>query len=247
MKASHSPSLSIGMLRRVTERIRSATSFHAIAHSVVVELASMAGVGGCAVVLCDSGGEPALWIGDGFVDRAAAHAYLEGGYRADVTFARIRATQIAHCDGDLWVAPILGGDGVIGMLRVVIGGAVDRDALTTVAAYVSIRIAILGLGFDDARTIDSLTPRQREVAELVAHGCTNIEIGRMLKISPNAVKKHVSRVLAVLDVSNRTELAALTGRWRSPSGIDQVLPPTLQVVLRNPVKPLASECGEEVA
>ncbi|MDQ3340064.1 MAG: LuxR C-terminal-related transcriptional regulator [Myxococcota bacterium] len=231
----------------MTERIRSATSFHAIAHSVVVELASMAGVGGCAVVLCDSGGEPTLWIGDGFVDRAGAHAYLEGGFRADASFARVCASQIAHCDGDLWVAPLLGGDGVIGMLRVVVSGAVDRNALTTIAAYVSIRIAILGLAFDDARSIDSLTPRQREVAELVAHGCTNIEIARMLKISPNAVKKHVSRVLAVLDVSNRTELAALTGRWRAPSGIDQVLPPTLQVVLRNSAKTQAVQCPEKVA
>ena len=235
------------MLRRVTERIRSATSFHAIAHSVVVELASTVGVGGCAVVLCDSRGEPTLWIGDGFVDRAAAHAYLEGGFRDDASFARVRASQIAQCDGDLWVAPILGGDGVIGMLRVVIGGAVDRNELTTIAAYVSIRIAILGLAFEDALSIDSLTPRQREVAELVAHGCTNIEIARMLEISANAVKKHVSRVLAVLDVSNRTELAALTGRWRQPSGIDQVLPPTLQVVLRNPVKLQAAQCREEVA
>ena len=54
--------------------------------------------------------------------------------------------------------------------------------------------------------------RQREVVELVAHGCTNAEIGKMLDISANAVKKHVSRVLALLEVTNRTELAALVGR-----------------------------------
>lgn len=57
----------------------------------------------------------------------------------------------------------------------------------------------------------TLTRRQREVADLVVFGCTNAEIAKMLAISANAVKKHVSRLLALLDASNRTELAtALT-------------------------------------
>jgi len=245
MKLSRSSLFSIGMLVRVAERIRNATSFHAIAHCVITELATVPGVRTSALVLCDHVGEPTLWIGDGSCDRAAVHAYLESGHREDAAFARARTTHVPHGEGDQWVAPLLGGDGVIGMLR--IAGDVDRSELTMIAAYISIRIAILGLGLADARSLDALTPRQREVAELVAHGCTNHEIARMLSISANAVKKHVSRVLAVLDVSNRTELAALTGRWRMPSGIDQLLPPTLVVVLRNGPKRLGSVQQEEVA
>ncbi len=57
-----------------------------------------------------------------------------------------------------------------------------------------------------------LTRRQREVAELVSFGCTNAEIGTMLAISANAVKKHVSRLLALLSASNRTELATTLAR-----------------------------------
>jgi DNA-binding CsgD family transcriptional regulator len=53
----------------------------------------------------------------------------------------------------------------------------------------------------------ALTPRQRQVAELVGFGCTNGEIAKMLAISANAVKKHVSRLLQLLEASNRTELA----------------------------------------
>ena len=53
----------------------------------------------------------------------------------------------------------------------------------------------------------TLTARQRQVAELVAFGCTNAEIATMLEISANAVKKHVSRLLDLLEASNRTELA----------------------------------------
>lgn len=53
-----------------------------------------------------------------------------------------------------------------------------------------------------------LTSRQRQIAELVVHGCTNPEIAQMLAISANAVKKHVSRLLELLEASNRTELAS---------------------------------------
>jgi DNA-binding NarL/FixJ family response regulator len=59
----------------------------------------------------------------------------------------------------------------------------------------------------------TLTPRQYEIAILVTRGCTNREIGTMLGISVNAVKKHVSRMLVALDASNRTELAAIAGGW----------------------------------
>src|SRR5687767_14032436 len=164
MNASPKPSSRIGMLAKVAERIRSSTSFHAIAHSVVAELER------AALVLCDAAGEPTLWIGDVGVARESVHAYLDGGYRDDALFARARETFVPQCDGETWVGPVLGGDGVIGMLRV--RGAYDPSALTTIAAYISIRIAILGLALDDARSMSSLTPRQREVAELVAHGCT---------------------------------------------------------------------------
>ena len=51
-----------------------------------------------------------------------------------------------------------------------------------------------------------------EIAELVVHGCTNPEIAQMLAISANAVKKHVSRLLALQGASNRTELASQLAR-----------------------------------
>ncbi len=51
----------------------------------------------------------------------------------------------------------------------------------------------------------------------------------------------------MLDVSNRTELAGLTGRWRIPTESDRTLPPTIHVVLRNPSKSIATDCPEEVA
>ncbi len=56
-----------------------------------------------------------------------------------------------------------------------------------------------------AERVAGLTPRQREVGELLAKGLTNKEIARVLGISADTVKNHVAAILDVLDVTNRTE------------------------------------------
>ena len=50
-----------------------------------------------------------------------------------------------------------------------------------------------------------LTPRQRDVAELLVRGLTNREIGEQLGIHLGTVKKNVEAILVALDVTNRTE------------------------------------------
>jgi DNA-binding NarL/FixJ family response regulator len=53
-----------------------------------------------------------------------------------------------------------------------------------------------------------LTPREREVAALVAEGCSNGEIARRLYISTKTASVHVSNILMKLGMSSRTEVAA---------------------------------------
>ncbi|MEM9173953.1 MAG: LuxR C-terminal-related transcriptional regulator [Myxococcota bacterium] len=50
-----------------------------------------------------------------------------------------------------------------------------------------------------------LTPRQREVLEVMAKGLTNREIGEVLGISTGTVRVHVAAILESLGVANRTE------------------------------------------
>jgi DNA-binding NarL/FixJ family response regulator len=56
-----------------------------------------------------------------------------------------------------------------------------------------------------APEIDALTPREREVLEMLASGLSNKEIAWRMKISEHTVKFHVASIFAKLDVSTRTE------------------------------------------
>jgi DNA-binding NarL/FixJ family response regulator len=61
------------------------------------------------------------------------------------------------------------------------------------------------------RAFPDLTPREREVLELLAAGCRNHEIARRLGMSEKTVRNHVSQVLLKLQVPDRTA-AALKAR-----------------------------------
>ena len=53
--------------------------------------------------------------------------------------------------------------------------------------------------------IDELTPRERDVLQLLAQGLSNRKIGECLSISERTAKYHVAAILAKLEAANRTE------------------------------------------
>jgi DNA-binding CsgD family transcriptional regulator len=56
-------------------------------------------------------------------------------------------------------------------------------------------------------TPDDLTPREREVAQLLAEGCTNAQVATRLGIATKTAAVHVSNILAKLGMQSRTEVA----------------------------------------
>ena len=61
---------------------------------------------------------------------------------------------------------------------------------------------------------DNLSNREREVLQLISGGSTNKEIAGQLFISERTVERHVSNIFLKLQVSTRTEAAALAIRKR---------------------------------
>ncbi|MEM9541107.1 MAG: LuxR C-terminal-related transcriptional regulator [Cyanobacteria bacterium P01_E01_bin.42] len=79
--------------------------------------------------------------------------------------------------------------------------------LSALCLHVSTRLAELrsqGLAFD----CDRITPREAQIAKLVAQGLTNKAIGENLWITENSVKQALKRIFRKLEVSSRAEMVA---------------------------------------
>jgi predicted ATPase len=68
-----------------------------------------------------------------------------------------------------------------------------------------------------SRSGETLTPREREVAGLVAQGLSNREVAQRLAMSKRTADTHVERILAKLGIASRTQIpAALTSHTDQP-------------------------------
>lgn len=75
----------------------------------------------------------------------------------------------------------------------------------------------IGQEFDRLHTAgeyEALTPREREVLQLIVAGQTNRQIADCLVVSPETVKTHVRHVLGKMGVNRKAELRALLAAAR---------------------------------
>lgn len=66
----------------------------------------------------------------------------------------------------------------------------------------------LVLRLDEAPTISTLSPREQEIARMVADGLTNKSMARVLDISLWTVATHLRRIFAKLGVTSRAAMVA---------------------------------------
>lgn len=130
---------------------------------------------------------PLLWLGH--------HGRLPDAARANVPGGVISS----HADGDTLIAAIRATR--VGLR--VIDPELETDAGGPVAPALTAPVS---------GPVQSLSPREHEVLELVASGLPNKAIARTLGISDHTVKFHVSSVLTKLDAGSRTEAVTIATR-----------------------------------
>ena len=117
--------------------------------------------------------------------------------------------------------------GAAGYLLKQIGGTSLTDAVRAVAAGRSLMDpAVTGKLLERLRhpvqpdpRVSQLTPREREILDLIAEGLSNKEIGTRLFLAEKTVKNYVSSLLAKLHMQRRTQAAVFgadIGRAESP-------------------------------
>ncbi|SCZ61623.1 regulatory protein, luxR family [Epibacterium ulvae] len=88
----------------------------------------------------------------------------------------------------------------------------EIDLLDTLMAYLGPAFAYhnetSGQVSAELDSLALLSPREREIAQFVARGCTDRDISEMLGISFSTVRTHVNRCFDKLGCANRAELSA---------------------------------------
>jgi DNA-binding CsgD family transcriptional regulator len=86
----------------------------------------------------------------------------------------------------------------------------DRDLtdLSALCLHLSNWFALSYSKQSDLVISSRLTPRERQIADLVAEGLTNTQIGKLLWITENSVKQALKRIFRKLEISSRAELVA---------------------------------------
>lgn len=94
----------------------------------------------------------------------------------------------------------------------------ETEALDRASAVTGLVDARVG-GADQSAQWSRITVRQRDVMRWLALGLDNASIGERLRIGERAVKAHVSSLLGLFGLANRTQLALLADRagLRPPS------------------------------
>jgi DNA-binding CsgD family transcriptional regulator/tetratricopeptide (TPR) repeat protein len=150
----------------------------------------------------------------------AAESALVGASAAEEVAAPIEAARCRLLGGEALAAA---GDGVAGRAHLHqaaleldrLGAVAYRDEALRVLRRLGERprpVSVASATTPRGRRLATLTPRERQVANLAADGQTNRQIASRLHLSHKTVEKHVSAALAKLGITSRAALARLVER-----------------------------------
>lgn len=108
-----------------------------------------------------------------------------------------------------------GSDYIFNAIKSVYNGEMFLDpkvTLKVVNAFKSINSSTSTPLQDIINDFNLLTPREKEVATLVAEGKNNKEICKTLFLTEGTVKNYVTKILDKLNLNSRTELAVLVNK-----------------------------------
>ena len=145
---------------------------------------------------------------------ASARRLLAACYGIDVAddLGRIRApTTVIHRRDDRAV-PFAEGqrlaDGIDGARLTALAGRTHVPFVGGAHSVLNAMRRGLGLPPLDRATAPTVTPRQLQVAALVAQGCSNRQIADQLVITERSAESHVERIRARLGFRSRAQIAA---------------------------------------
>jgi NarL family two-component system response regulator YdfI len=94
--------------------------------------------------------------------------------------------------------------------RAVIGrDAAREDLAAAIAAVERGYIVLTDRHLPEDHASATLTPRERDVLDMLARGLSNKQIGARLTLAENTVKFHVASILAKLDATTRTQAVTI--------------------------------------
>lgn len=136
---------------------------------------------------------------------------------------RVRILMLTHHEGDSFVDQALrgGADGYLSKDSDPTELMLALESVNVGKAYVSPKVSAgllamvrgeMGAVAPRANRLNSLTPREREVFQLLALGKSNKEVARELDISLGTAKKHRENLQRKLDCHSAAELARLAIR-----------------------------------
>jgi len=88
------------------------------------------------------------------------------------------------------------------------GAVTERAYIDQLLRQLGVRTWRRGSRLRATGDLPVLSDREREIANLIAGGASNPDIARTLFLSRKTVERHVSSILAKLEVKNRAQLAA---------------------------------------